>query len=217
MRRPPLCPARDRTAVSATTRPQAAREPAPALVWSKEASRHGVVPLACTHHSLAELATVARVPDAAGPSEETGEVTRRNLLRCLFGCGSATAPARLRCRAVLRACGRPGYRFLAPMAQRSQPRAQGQGMRPFQHEHHAPAWACDPRASGGTLRTLRLHAKHGGACGDHPACGLSLTVGVSCWHAPHRPRMGGEPGSEPFLRTILSHHGQTTALRHHNS
>ena len=76
---------------------------------------------------------------------------------------------------------------LAPMAQRSQPRAQGQGMRPFQQEHDAPAWACDPRASGGTLRTLRLHAKHGGACGDHPACGPSLTVGVSCWHAPQTP------------------------------
>ena len=60
MRRPPLCPARDSTAVSETTRPQAARDPAPALVWSQEASRHGVVPLACTHNSLAELATVAR-------------------------------------------------------------------------------------------------------------------------------------------------------------
>src|SRR2546428_16193 len=72
VRRPHLFPARDSTAVSATTRPQAARDPEPALGWSKEASRHGVAPMACTHNSLAELATVALVPDAAGPSEETG-------------------------------------------------------------------------------------------------------------------------------------------------
>ena len=89
VRRPHLFPARDSTAVSEATRPQAARDPEPALVWSKEASRHGVAPMACAHNRLAELATVARVPDAAGPSEETGEVTRRDLLRCLFGCGSA--------------------------------------------------------------------------------------------------------------------------------
>jgi hypothetical protein len=187
VRSPHLLPARDSTAVSETTRPQAARDPEPALVWSKEASRHGVAPIACAHNRLAERATVARVPDAAGPSEETGAATRRDLLRCLCGCGSATAPARLRCRAVLRACGRPGCWSLAHRAQRSPPRAQGQGMRPFQQEHHAPAWACDPRASGGSLRTLRLHADQGGASGDHPAWGSLSPAGVSCWHVPQTP------------------------------
>jgi hypothetical protein len=151
VRSPHLLPARDNTAVSETTRPQAARDPEPALVWSKEASRHGVAPIACAHNRLAELATVALVPDAAGPSEETGEATRCDLLRCLFGWGSATAPARLRCRAVLRACGRPGYRSLAPMAQRSQPRAQGQGLRPTRQRWVA-AHAAAPRRARRSMR-----------------------------------------------------------------
>ena len=53
VRGPPLCPARDSPAVAETTRPQAARDPAPALVWAKEVSRHGGAPMACASNSLA--------------------------------------------------------------------------------------------------------------------------------------------------------------------
>jgi hypothetical protein len=53
VRGPHLFPARDSTAVAETTRPQAARAPEPALVWSKEVSRHGVAPMACADNSLA--------------------------------------------------------------------------------------------------------------------------------------------------------------------
>jgi hypothetical protein len=90
-----------------TTRPQATRDPEPALVWSKEASRHGVAPMACAYNRLAANQDEQRIiegdpamqgsqhvlrPHHGRPALWAGPAHQRPHGRAPWTCGGALLP-----------------------------------------------------------------------------------------------------------------------------